>query len=255
MGSDKRIPIFAANWKMHKTEVQAKEFMASYLDLVGDISGREVIIAPPFTSIPCMGGLIEGKEHLFLAAQNMHYESHGAFTGEVSAQMLTEHGVSFVILGHSERRHIFGEDDGLIAKKVDAAISSDLCPIFCIGETLDEREKGETFSVLERQLSEGLSSVQDDKADEIVVAYEPVWAIGTGKTASAEQAQEAHAYIRSWLGQRFNSTVAQRIRILYGGSVKPANIQALMAKVEIDGVLVGGASLEPQSFLEIVNYN
>jgi len=250
-----RIPIIAANWKMNKTTEEARAFMEVFLKGFEDKGDKEVVIAPPFTALSTLSPFFSKGGPLHLAAQNMYPEPSGAFTGEISPLMLKELGADWVILGHSERRHIFGESDGLIAKKVDSAVANGMTPILCIGETLEEREGGETFSVLERQLSSALAGLGEDGASAIVIAYEPVWAIGTGRTASADQAEEAHSFVRDWLASRFNNTIAQKTRILYGGSVKPANIQALMAKVEIDGVLVGGASLEPQSFLEIVNYN
>ncbi len=247
-----RTPILAANWKMHKTAAETREFLKELLQRVQGAEEREVVIAPAFTAIPAASEELEGQDLVTLAAQNMYYEAQGAFTGEISAGMLKEFGVKWVILGHSERRHIFGEKDELIAKKVGAALANELIPILCIGETLEEREAGDTLKVLEEQLGAGFSQVSDQDAPGMVIAYEPVWAIGTGVTATPEQAQEAHSHVRSWLAGRYNSGVADRIRILYGGSVKPDNVDQLMALPDVDGALVGGASLKADSFARIV---
>jgi triosephosphate isomerase len=251
--SVKRRPILVANWKMHKTVAETRNFLDLFLPLVDNLSEREISIAPPFTALAFTSEIIKESKIVTLAAQNMHFEQKGSFTGEISPAMLKEFGVKWVILGHSERRHIFGEEDSLISLKVKAALKNDLVPLLCIGEKLEERESGLTYEILERQLLTGCSNIQDKEASQLVIAYEPVWAIGTGKTALPNQAQEVHVYIRSWLAKHFNSDIAGQIRILYGGSVKPENVNALMALPDLDGVLVGGASLDAESFGQIVN--
>ncbi len=253
MNTSKRRPILAANWKMHKTAAETRGFLTAFLPLVDGLDGREIVIAPPFTALSAASEVLKGNKLVSLAAQNMYFEQEGAFTGEISPVMLREFGVKRVILGHSERRHVFGEGDDLIASKVRAAMENGLLPILCIGEMLEEREAGSTYEVLERQLSTGLSAIDNRGAAQVVIAYEPVWAIGTGKTATPRQAQEAHIYIRSWLDSRFGPGIADQIRILYGGSAKPDNINELMALPDVDGVLVGGASLKLESFAEIVS--
>ena len=253
MNSLKRIPILAANWKMYKTVAETRDFLNVFLPLVDNLSEREVIIAPPFTALSAASGIIKESELVKLAAQNMYFEQKGGFTGEISSIMLKEFGVKWVILGHSERRHIFGEKNSLIALKVKSALENDLLPILCIGEKLEEREAGLMHEILEKQLSAGFSEVGSEEAGKVVVAYEPVWAIGTGKTATPDQAQDAHIHIRSFLTGRFDSGIAGQIRILYGGSVKPENINELMALPDVDGALVGGASLKPESFGQIVS--
>jgi triosephosphate isomerase len=253
MNSSKRRPILAANWKMYKTVAETREFLDVFLPLVNDLPEREIVIAPPFTALSAAGEIIKKSEFVTLAAQNMYFEQEGGFTGEISPIMLKEFGVKWVILGHSERRHIFGEEDSLIALKVKSALGNDLLPILCIGEKLEEREAGLTHKILEKHLSAGFSDVGSEEADQVVVAYEPVWAIGTGKTATPDQAQDTHVYIRSWLTDRFGSSIAGQIRILYGGSVKPENVNELMALPDVDGALVGGASLKPGSFAQIAS--
>jgi triosephosphate isomerase (TIM) len=249
--SDRRTPVVAANWKMHKTIAEAEAFLADFLGRVGDPRGREVVICPSFVALKPVVDLCL-QSPLKVAAQNMHSEPEGAFTGEVSAPMLTELGVDGVILGHSERREHFCETDEALARKVRAAIDARLEPILCVGEREEEREAGETEEVLRRQVSADLVEIGDDRLAEVVIAYEPVWAIGTGKTATPEQAEEAIAFIRSLVAAR-GGEAAQRIRILYGGSVKPANAADLLGRGEIDGALVGGASLDPADFAEIVS--
>jgi len=253
MNSSKRRPVLAANWKMYKTVAEARDFLKIFLPLVNNLTEREIVIAPPFTALPAAGEIIKESELVSLAAQNMYFEQEGGFTGEISSIMLKEFEVKWVILGHSERRHIFGEENSLIALKVKSALENDLLPILCIGEKLEERETGLTHEILEKQLSAGFSEVGSDEAGKVVVAYEPVWAIGTGKTATPDQAQDAHTNIRSWLTDRFDSGIAGQIRILYGGSVKPKNVNELMALPDIDGALVGGASLKPGSFAQIAS--
>ena len=239
----------AANWKMHKNVGETVEFAKAFtMQIAG--TEHEVAIAPPFTALAALGAALAGSP-VALAAQNVHDEAKGAFTGEIAPSMLVDVGCQWVIVGHSERRHLFGESDGFIARKVAAVFAAGLRPIVCVGETLDEREANRTFAVLETQLGGSLASVPAGRAADLVIAYEPVWAIGTGRTATPALAQEAHAMIRGWLEQRFAGD-ADAIRIQYGGSVKPDNAAELMAQPDVDGALVGGASLEPESFARIV---
>ena len=254
MNSSKRRPVLAANWKMYKTVAETRDFLKVFLPLVNNLTEREIVIAPPFTVLSAAGEIIKKSELVSLAAQNMYFEQKGGFTGEISSIMLKEFGVKWVILGHSERRHIFGEKNSLISLKVKSALENDLLPILCIGEKLEEREAGLMHEILDKQLSAGFSEVGNQEADKVVVAYEPVWAIGTGKTATPDQAQDAHINIRSWLTDRFDFGIAEQIRILYGGSVKPANVDDLMSQPDIDGALVGGAALDGESFGRIINY-
>lgn len=249
-----RKPIYAANWKMHKTLSETKDFFAEFVPSARHREDVEICIAPPFT---CLTAAIEAIDcdNLFIAAQNMHFEAKGAYTGEISAGMLLDAGCTAVILGHSERRHVFGETDEMINKKIAAAIEAGLKPIFCIGEKIEQREAGDTEEVIRRQLTDGLEGLNPEQLGELVIAYEPVWAIGTGLTATPEQAQEAHLFIRDLLTDTYNKSFADSTRILYGGSVKPSNIADLMAEPDLDGVLVGGASLDPQSFAAIVNHD
>lgn len=216
-------------------------------------SGPEVLVAPPFTAIETAGRILRGSP-VRLAAQNMHWEASGAFTGEVSPAQICDAGCSGVILGHSERRRYFGETDAVVHRKLKAALAHKLMPIVCIGETLEERESNRTFRVLEIQVQEALRGFAPTELSVLVLAYEPVWAIGTGKTATPQQAQEAHRFIRQQVERLYGASLAQSIRILYGGSVTPDNIDSLMAQNELDGALVGGASLKPVSFLRIVHY-
>ncbi len=239
----------AANWKMNKTTKETEEFIIGFLPLVTGVQNVEIVIAPPFTSLPVAAKLLR-ESNIKLAGQNVFYEESGAYTGEISPLMLKDVECSYVIAGHSERRQYFGETDETVNRKIRVAMSAGLAVIFCIGETLEERESGNTFNILKRQIKEGLRGIA---ADDLVLAYEPVWAIGTGKTASPEQAQEAHRFIRSELVTLYGDT-AGTIRILYGGSVKPDNVSSLMSKEDVDGALVGGASLKPDSFAGIVNY-
>ncbi len=237
---------------MHKTVPEAVSLVKELKELLTEIKDREVLVCPPFTAIYAVKREIEGSP-IKLGAQNMFYEEKGAFTGEISPLMLKDLGCSYVILGHSERRHIFGETDELINKKVASAVKHGLVPILCVGELLEERESGKTKNVVERQLLEGLKGLKE--GDEFVIAYEPVWAIGTGKTATPEQAQEVHKFIRELLAENFGREKAERVRILYGGSVKPENIKGLMEMPDIDGALVGGASLRAASFAKIVAFD
>ena len=248
-----RKPICAANWKMHKTRPEAAAFVDSFLPLAAELlDSVEIVICPPYTSL-ALTVERSATTTIRIAAQNMHFEGAGAFTGEVSAGMLIELGVHGVVLGHSERRQMFGESDEALARKVPAALAAGLEPILCVGETLDQRERGETEAVLRRQVEADLAAVPDGELGQLVIAYEPVWAIGTGRNATPEQAAEAIAFIRSVVAAR-DDTAAAAVRILYGGSVKPDNIDLLMAKPDIDGGLVGGASLKAEDFARIVRY-
>jgi triosephosphate isomerase len=247
--------MMAGNWKMNLTLAEAVQLVKEIADSIKGLDGVQVLVAPPFPALLRVKEAI-GKAPILLAGQNMHWEANGAFTGEVSAAMLTDAGCTHVILGHSERRTLFGETDEVIDRKAAAAVKKGLIPIVCIGETLEEREKGLTFQIIERQLSLSLKSFREVKKipSTTVLAYEPVWAIGTGRTATPEQAQEVHQFIRQWLKAQFGERTAEAIRILYGGSVKPDNVRDLMSKPDIDGALVGGASLKPESFLPIVRF-
>lgn len=249
-----RTPLIAGNWKMHKTGFQAVEAASQLKRLVNRARDVEVMIAPTFTALYQVAQALKGST-IALGAQNLYWEKQGAFTGEISSEMLVEAGCSHVIIGHSERRLFFGETDASINLKIRAAFSASLIPVFCIGETEAQREAGETFSVLDKQVRDGLKDFVFDYLSGLVVAYEPVWAIGTGKTASKEQAQEAHQFVRSLLDTLFGKPFASAVRILYGGSVKPDNVRALMEMPDIDGALVGGASLDPETFSKLVFFN
>jgi len=249
-----RTPLIAGNWKMHKTGFQAVEAASQLKRLVNRATDVEVMIAPTFTALYQVAQALKGSP-IALGAQNLYWEKQGAFTGEISSEMLVEAGCSHVIIGHSERRLFFGETDASINLKIRAALSASLIPVFCIGETEALREAGETFSVLDKQVRDGLKDFVFDDLSGLVVAYEPVWAIGTGKTASKEQAQEAHQFVRSLLDTLFGKPFASAVRILYGGSVKPDNVRALMEMPDIDGALVGGASLDPETFSKLVFFN
>jgi triosephosphate isomerase len=245
-----RTPVIAANWKMHKTRPETAAFLDGFAAAASErLTGVELVVCPPFTSLQTAVERCAGTE-IRVAAQNMHYESHGAFTGELSAEMLVEVGVEAVILGHSERRQLFAETDDALALKVPAALRAGLVPILCVGETLADREGERTEEVLRRQVEKDLADVADGDLAGMLVAYEPVWAIGTGRNATAEQAAGAIAFIRSLIAAR-DQAAADEVRILYGGSVKPANAAELLAAEPVDGGLVGGASLEPGDFVEI----
>ena len=252
----KRIPLIAGNWKMNLTLAEAPQLVKALADGIKGLDGVEVLVAPPFTALTRVKEEI-GRAPILLAGQNMHWEAQGAFTGEVSAAMLADAGCTHVILGHSERRTLFGETDDVIDRKAAAAVKKGLIPIVCIGETLEEREKGLTFQIIERQLSHSLKSFREGKdlPPTTLLAYEPVWAIGTGRTATPEQAQKVHQFIRQWLKGQFGERTAESSRIQYGGTVKPDNARDLMSKPDIDGALVGGASLKPESFLPIVHFS
>lgn len=244
-----RKPIVAANWKMHKTLAEAREYCRRFRELVPRDFPVELVIFPPFTALPAVREELSGTP-IRWGAQNAHPEPKGAFTGEVSLPMLLEYGVSYVIVGHSERRHIFGETDEFIAKKTRAVLGAGLSPILCVGERLEERRAGKAQEVVEGQLSAALEGIPPDEAQRIVIAYEPVWAIGTGVPAHPEDAQEMAAHIRGWLRARYGE-LADSIRIQYGGSVKPENAGEFLKLPDIDGALVGGASLDPDSFFAI----
>ena len=246
-----RIPFIAGNWKMYKSVHEAVVFVKELRSLVKDITDVEIVVAPPFTAIHPAAEAARNS-NIGIAAQDLHWEREGAFTGEVSAPMLKEAGAEYVIIGHSERRRYFHETDALVSRKVVAAIQAELTPIVCVGETLEERERGETLAVLDRQVKNGLDQVTGSQVAELVVAYEPVWAIGTGRNATAAQAEEAHAHIRQRLRQWFGADAADRCHVIYGGSVKRDNIRELIAEPDVDGALVGGASLDVQGFADIV---
>ncbi len=248
-----RTPLIAGNWKMYKTAPEAVETASRLVELVADTADVEIMIAPVFTALDPVSKVVKDSR-VGLGAQNLHWKKEGAYTGEISADMLVSAGCRYVIIGHSERRQYFGETDETVNKKISAAIAAKLIPVFCIGETETERESGQTFSVLDKQVKDGLKRKVVDDLGSLVIAYEPVWAIGTGKTATTEQAQEAHKYIRSLIDGSFGTDVADSVRILYGGSVKPANVSELMAMPDIDGALVGGASLDAESFSQIVKF-
>jgi triosephosphate isomerase (TIM) len=249
-----RRPLLAGNWKMYKGTGEAGALARGILAGLGDAPrSRDVVVAPPFTSLPAAAEALRGSA-IGLAAQNMHAENEGAFTGEVSPLMLRDVGCTHVILGHSERRQLFGETDEGVAKKTEAAFRHGLTPIACVGETLAERESSRTHEVVERQTERALRGLSADQVAALVIAYEPVWAIGTGRTATPTQAQEVHAFIRGQVTRSHGEPAARAARILYGGSVKPDNIDALMAEADVDGALVGGASLTVDSFLRIVHF-
>jgi triosephosphate isomerase len=249
----KRTPVIAGNWKMHGTRGEAQALVSALIPLILDAGDREIIVAPPFTALEVVGHVIYGTP-IQLAAQNLHWEPKGAFTGEVSAAMLRDVGCSAVIIGHSERRTYFGETDDAVNRKVRTAIDTGLVPIVCVGETLAERERGETAAVVERQVRAAWHGIDADGVARCLAAYEPVWAIGTGRTATPEQAEEVHRQIRRLIAELASTEVAGGLRLLYGGSVKPDNIDALMAQEDVDGALVGGASLQAEDFARIVKF-
>jgi triosephosphate isomerase len=246
-----RTPFIAGNWKMFKTVGEAVAFVRDLHAVVKDVSGVDIVVAPVFTALHPVAEALRGT-NIAVAAQDVYWEREGAFTGEVSAAMVKEAGAPYVIVGHSERRRLFGESDAIVNRKVLAAIGAGLTPIVCIGETLEERERDETFAVLDRQIKDGLEHVPAAQVAALVIAYEPVWAIGTGRTATAAQAGEAHAHIRKRLRQWLGADAADACRVIYGGSVKSDNIREIIAEADVDGALVGGASLDVRSFGEIV---
>jgi triosephosphate isomerase (TIM) len=246
-----RIPLIAGNWKMFKTVHETIIFAKELRNVLKDVTGVEIVVAPPFTSVYAAADALRNS-NIVVAAQDVYWEREGAFTGKVAAPMIKDAGAEFVIIGHSERRRLFGETDAMVNRKVIAAIAAELTPIVCVGETLEERERNETLQVLDRQLKDGLDRVTGAQVADLVVAYEPVWAIGTGRNATAAQAEEAHQHIRQRLKQWFGGDAAAACHVIYGGSVKPDNIAQLIAEPDVDGALVGGASLEIGSFADIV---
>lgn len=248
-----RIPFIAGNWKMNKTVNEAVDLVTNLKVLLSNVRGVEVAVAPPYPALYAVGRALQGS-FIHLAAQNLFWEERGAFTGEVSAPMLKDVGCEYVIVGHSERRQYFGETDETVNRRLKAALGHGLKPIFCVGETLKDREEGKTFSVIETQLEGGLKDLTEEVLFRCVIAYEPVWAIGTGKTATPEQAQEVHRFIREKLTKLYSKAVAEALRIQYGGSVTPENVKGLMEQEDIDGALVGGASLKAEAFADIVRF-
>lgn len=248
-----RRPVLAGNWKMYKTIGEAVSFIAKLKPLVENTTHCDVVVGPPFTALRAVADAAKGS-NIAVAAQDLHWDKEGAHTGDVSPAMILEAGATYVIVGHSERRQDHGETDEGVNRKVKAALSTGLKPIVCVGEVLAEREAGKTEAVLERQFRGGFPGLTPPEFSRIIIAYEPVWAIGTGRTATPEMAAESHQYIRGLVRQQFGEEVASELRILYGGSVKPENVGGLMAQEEIDGALVGGASLKAESFAAIVNY-
>jgi triosephosphate isomerase (TIM) len=246
-----RTPFVAANWKMYKTVAEARTFFREFVPLVSAVNDVEIVVAPAFLAVHAAAEAVRGSR-VGISGQDLYWEREGAFTGEVSVGMLKEAGATYVIIGHSERRTKFGETDEHVNRKVKAALAGGLTPIVCVGETLEEREREQTLAVLDRQVTLGLDGLTAEQVAGLAVAYEPVWAIGTGRTATSAQAQEAHAHIRLRLREKFGAEAADACRILYGGSVKPANTKELVGQADVDGALVGGASLDPKGFSEIV---
>jgi triosephosphate isomerase len=248
-----RTPLIAGNWKMFKTCSEAVDTAAALVKNVADVSGRDVVIAPPFTALYPVSEVL-ADSRVSLGAQNLFWEKEGAYTGEISAAMLASAGCRYVIIGHSERRQCFNETDETVNRRIQAALQQALIPVFCVGESEQERDAGQTFSVLDKQIENGLKNFFTKDLEKLVIAYEPVWAIGTGKTATSRQAQEVHEFLRSLLKKSLGQELADSIRILYGGSVKPDNIAELMGMPDVDGALVGGASLNADTFSAIVHY-
>jgi triosephosphate isomerase (TIM) len=247
-----RTPFVAGNWKMHKTVAETVKYVKEFRGLVKDLRNVEIVLAPPFTALHAAAEAVRNS-NVGIAAQDLHWEREGAFTGEISGPMIRETGAEYVIIGHSERRTLFGETDATVNRKIGAAFAVGLTPIVCIGETLDQRERNETYSVLDRQIRDGLDGVTSEQLVQLVLAYEPVWAIGTGRNATAVQAAEAHGHIRKRLQQWFGAQPAELCRVVYGGSVKPENIGELTSQPDVDGALVGGASLDVKAFSQIVS--
>ena len=250
----KRIPLIAGNWKMHLTISEAVALAGEIAKSSHGLTDREVMIAPAATALAAVADAVKGSP-VIVGGQNVAWEQQGAYTGEISPMMLKDAGAAMAIVGHSERRHIFGEDNAMVNQRLVGALAAGIVPVLCVGETLDEREDGSTLSVLEVQICEGMEGLGSNQAGRVVVAYEPVWAIGTGKTASKEQAQEVHRFIRDVLGNLYEKKLAEEVRILYGGSVKPDNVDDLMAMPDIDGALVGGAALQSASFDRIIHFS
>lgn len=248
-----RQPLIAGNWKMNNNAAESVELVSKLREMISGVKEVEVVVAPPYTALGSVAEVIKDS-NISLSAQNMFWEEKGAFTGEISPSMLKDIGCQYTIIGHSERRQYFGETNETVNKRLKAALKASLIPIVCIGETLEEREAAKTLAVIEQQLREGLNNLSSDEMEQVVIAYEPVWAIGTGKTATQQQAQEVHHFIRKVIDQIFGGGVAEETRILYGGSVNPDNIDQLMAQKDIDGALVGGASLQADSFARMVKF-
>jgi triosephosphate isomerase len=246
-----RHPFIAGNWKMFKTVHDTVVYVKEFRSVVKDIEDVEIVLAPPFTALHAAAEAARNS-NVGISGQDLHWEREGAFTGEVSGLMVREAGAEYIIIGHSERRQYFGETDATVSRKLHAALNAKLIPIVCIGETLDERERNETLAVLDRQIKDGFDGITGEQVGALVIAYEPVWAIGTGRTATAAQAQEAHAHIRQRLRQWFGGPAADECHVIYGGSVKPDNTRDLIGQPDVDGALVGGASLEIKSFSEII---
>jgi len=247
-----RKKIIAGNWKMNKTQAEARVLVEDLLRDIGRVDGAEIVLCPPFTALAAVSELLGSASNIRLGAQNMHEAASGAYTGEISAAMLRELYVRYVIIGHSERRQYFHEDNATVNRKTKAALAAELRPIVCIGETLPERESNQWKKVLETQVTEGFAGFTEKDLADVIIAYEPVWAIGTGKTASPEQAEEAHQHIRALIASKFGNPAAEKIRIQYGGSVKAENAKELISKPDIDGALVGGASLDARGFTAII---
>jgi len=247
-----RTPFIAGNWKMYKTVAETVKYVKEFRVMVKDVIGVEIVVAPPFTALHAAAEAARNS-NVGVAAQNLYWEREGAFTGEISATMIAEAGAEYVIIGHSERRTLFGETDASVNRKVAAAFAGGLTPIVCIGETLDQRERNETFAVLDRQIKEGLDGITSAQVVQLVIAYEPVWAIGTGRNATPAQAAEAHGHIRKRLQNWFGADAAELCHVIYGGSVKPENIGDLVSQPDVDGALVGGASLDVKAFYDIVS--
>ena len=248
-----RTPLIAGNWKMNTTIAEAEHLAQDVVRAAASAQDREVMIAPPFTALSSVSDILHDS-NVILASQNICWAEKGAFTGEISPVMLKDVGCRMAIIGHSERRHIFGETNALINQRISGAMEHGLIPVFCIGELLDEREAGNTMKVLEKQVREGLTDISFTDSSAMVLAYEPVWAIGTGKTATVDQAQEVHAFLRELLSNMYEKNIASQTRILYGGSVNPENVDGLMAQTDIDGALVGGAALDAESFSRIISF-
>lgn len=246
-----RTPIIGGNWKMYKVREEATKTVVELRDQIEDVKDVEIVVFPPFTLLKTVGELLQGSK-VGLGAQNMFWKEEGAYTGEISPRMLIDLGCQYVILGHSERRGYFSESNEMVNKKLQAALKFNLAPLICVGEKLEERKKGRAKEVVETQIRKSLLGIEASEGKKVIVAYEPVWAIGTGETATPEQAEEMHSYIREILEEIWDASVANLIRIQYGGSVKPENIKELMAKKNIDGALVGGASLDSASFTRII---
>jgi len=254
-GSSMRKIIIAGNWKMNMSNDDALALSKAVAAGMGEVKDRIAVMCPPFTALSSVAGAVSGVNGLYLGSQNIFYEDKGAYTGEISADMLISSGCSFCIIGHSERRKYFGETDETVNKKVKKALEKSLTPIICVGETLEERESRRELGVVKKQITGALSGLSRDDISKVVIAYEPIWAIGTGKTASPEQAQAMHAYIREQIAALSDASVSQSVSILYGGSMKPSNVKGLLECADIDGGLIGGASLKAEDFLKLVHFD